>query len=106
MVSELLYNLPLDRKYKIVFMNRKMAEILASQKKMLGRKQVHNPDADDKEMTEIFNKHLEEIKSWLALQDNLDVLYVSYNDIIKNPEGIARKVNRFLGEGLNARRMS
>ena len=38
MVSMLLYDLPSDYSYKIIFMRREMNEILASQTKMLGRK--------------------------------------------------------------------
>ena len=55
-VSMLLYDLPADEKYKVIFMKRNMDEILSSQNKMLERL-GQNPNPDD-EMGELFAKHL------------------------------------------------
>ena len=37
-IYSLLYDLPADYQYRVVFMERSMAEVLASQKKMLERR--------------------------------------------------------------------
>ena len=37
MVYRLLYDLPLNRHYRIIFMQRRMEEVLASQRAMLRR---------------------------------------------------------------------
>ncbi len=67
MVSMLLYDLPKDRAYKIIFMRRQMEEILASQKKMLLRR---NKDmiVNDAEMRELFTGHLKNITGWHSNQ--------------------------------------
>ena len=105
MVSMLLYDLPSDKTYKVIFMKRKMEEILASQKKMLERRGEDRAGADDEEMAKIFGKHLKEIESWLEKQENMEVLYISYNDVIKNPRENAQNVDRFLGNKLDPEKM-
>ena len=47
MVSMLLYDLPADRQYRVIFMKRKMAEMLASQRRMLDRKGSRGAAGDE-----------------------------------------------------------
>lgn len=100
MVSMLLYDLPTDREYHVIFMRRAMPEILASQTKMLKRK---NKDmiVNDTEMRELFEAHLKNVTAWLEQQSHLQVLFVWYNDMIKQPAEESRLVNTFLGNILN-----
>lgn len=105
MVSLLLLDLPSDESYKIIFMQRDMPEILASQRKMLERlKQDEGPD--DKEMETLFLDHLSKTYAWLDQRKNVDVLYLSYNDIMGEPLKGAGTVNRFLNETLDIGRMA
>jgi adenylylsulfate kinase len=103
MVSMLLYDLPRDKRYKIVFMLRSMDEVLASQQIMLDRRGERGHSRE--EMAALFSKHLGEIKAWLADQENMEVLFVNYNEILKNPGEIIPLVNRFFNSGLNAEEM-
>jgi hypothetical protein len=104
MVSMLLYDLPQDRRYRIIFMKRKMAEMLASQRKMLDRKGSKGA-AGDEEMGRLYGKHLAEIEQWFGEQKSMEVLFVSYNDLIEHPVEHLRRVNRFLGDGLDIGKM-
>jgi hypothetical protein len=106
MVSALLFNLPPHKNYKVVFMKREMQEVLASQEKMLKRLGRNGADVSDGEMNEKFEKHLRQVESWLALQGNIDVLYISYNKVISQPDENARVINQFLGGRLNLEKMS
>lgn len=106
MVSMLLYDLPTDREYKIVFMKRKMDEILASQKRMLERQGLPVDAVSDEEMARLFSKHLGEIEKWLGQQKNIEVLYVSYNDFIEKPLESIKAVNRLFENKLNVERMA
>ncbi len=105
MVSMLLYELPKDRTYQVVFMRRAMPEILASQKKMLLRrnKDMH---VDDAEMKELFESHLGNIQAWLKEQTHLRVLEIWYNDMMKQPAAEAKRINEFLGGQLNESAMA
>ena len=105
MASMLLYDLPLDRTYKLVFMRRKMDEILASQRKMLERKGTGD-EFDDGEMRGLFSRHLAEVESWISRQENMEVLYVDYNEMLLDPIENIRRLKRFLGDDLDEERMA
>jgi hypothetical protein len=104
MVSMLLYELPSNRKYNVIFMKRDIDEILASQRTMLQRK-GNRSDINDEELGKLFNRHLEEIENWFAVQKNIHVLYINYKDVIEDPRKIAHVINHFLNEALNIEKM-
>lgn len=105
MVSMLLYHLPADKDYKIIFMKRNMHEMLNSQRIMLGRHGNDKAQVDNEEMGRLYGKHLTQIEKWLEKQDNMDILYISYNDIIERPSENTEMVNQFLGNGLDVKKM-
>ena len=100
-ISALLENLPSTYQYKVVFMEREMMEILASQRKMLERRGKPSNPAEDGKFAELYARHLEKIKTWLVSQPNMNVLYVRYNDMVTSPEEYAQKVAAFLGVPMN-----
>ncbi|VAX32116.1 hypothetical protein MNBD_NITROSPIRAE03-1245 [hydrothermal vent metagenome] len=104
MASMLLYDLPSDKNYRLIFMKRNLEEILLSQRKMLERNGAED-NIDDEEMRRLFSKHLEEIEGWLSGQQNLEVLYVDYNDMLKKPQENVRNLNGFLDNILDTDRM-
>ncbi len=104
-ISYLLKYLPEGHKYRIIFMERKIAEVLASQKKMMRRRGEPTDDVPDDIMTGIFQKHLDETYAWLSNQPSMQVLYISYNDSLDKPEDCAEKVNSFLGGGMDIEKM-
>jgi len=106
MVSALLYYLPKDKNYKVIFMKREMEEMLASQKKMLSRLGRVGTDVSDDKISEIFQNHLQEVEYWMKKQDNIDYIQVSYNDVINNPIKNVELVCRFLGGRLDKENMS
>jgi len=100
MVSALLKHLPGSYTYKVIFMRRKMEEILASQKRMLIRREEPTDKASDEALAAWFRKHLKKVEAWLASQPNIDVIYISYNEILEGPVQQAKRVNQFLGNAL------
>jgi hypothetical protein len=105
MVSALLEHLPPAYHYKVVFMRREMGEILASQRKMLERLGESRGEVDDATMARLFTQHLAKVTAWLEAQPNVDVLYVSYNDVLADPRAQAQRLNRFLGGKLDVAAM-
>jgi hypothetical protein len=101
MVSMLLYDLPSDREYKIIFMERDLNEVIASQKKMLTRLGKETANQDDIDAKRLFTKHLREIKEWLPKQDNMDVMFVSFNEMHDDPTPIIERLNEFMGGELD-----
>lgn len=104
-ISTLLYDLPKDKPYKVIFMQRELAEILASQRTMLQRRERTEQSASDAEMGEIFTRHLDDIRAWLSRQGNMEVLYVDYRETLADPAACAQAVNRFLDLRLDVKRM-
>ncbi len=107
MVSMLLFDLPPQHSYRIVFMERDMGEILASQRAMLVRMgQEISTGPDDRVMAAGFAAHLSKVKDWLGTQPNLRVLYVRYGDVVGDPLAQSGRVDAFLGAGLDTTAMA
>lgn len=107
-VSPLLFNLALDRGYgyKILFMERDLSEILASQRKMAARLQQGGEDIDETALRKNYSGHLEEIRKWLEAKPEIDVMYVAYADVIENPLPLANRIAGFLQKDLAAEEMA
>ncbi len=105
-VSGLITFLPPLYKYKVIFMQRNLGEILASQKKMLDRLGKGNDGIPDEKMEKIYREHLRQVEAWLAKQPNMETLYVNYNAMIVNPFEALEKVNAFLGGGMDVQIMA
>lgn len=104
MVSQLLYDLPASERYRIIFMERDLDEILTSQETMLQR--LGRSSAPREQIREAFQLHLERLQAWLGEQPHLTVLCVNYNDLVQRPQEQAARVSDFLGGAANAERMA
>jgi hypothetical protein len=104
MVSQLLYELPVSERYGIIFMERDLDEMLISQEKMLAR--LNKPSAPRAAIERAFREHLRKVRGWLAGQANIEVLSVSYNNLVERPEEEAERVSAFLGGNADKESMS
>ena len=104
-VSAFLKHLPPHYKYKIIFMRRKIDEVLASQKQMLIRRGEPTDRVSDEKMSETFRRHLKDIELWLAAQSNITTLSINYNEAIDNPLPTIRMANDFLKADLDIEAM-
>src|SRR5262249_39617402 len=104
-ISHLVRDLPQGCYYQVIFMNRSLDEIIASQNKMLER--LGEPINDDLEkLKENFTWHLRVIKSWLKRQSNVDLLELDYADVLKKPQESAERIRNFLGVDLQVNKMA
>jgi sulfotransferase family protein len=103
-ISALLEHLPAEHRYKILFMERQIAEILASQQKMLARRN-ETSTVSDAGMEAQFREHLKAIKYWLARQPNMEVLYVDYNRMMADPDVYCQKIADFISLPLDVAKM-
>ena len=106
MISALLKHLPPGYRYKVIFMRRKIEEVLASQRQMLIRRGKPTDATSDEKMAAFFANHLRRVEEWLAAQPSVEILYVSYNDLMQAPEVHCATVARFLGLPLDPARMA
>jgi hypothetical protein len=99
-ISALLKHLPPEYTYKVIFMQRNMEEIIASQKQMLVRRgEPHR--FKDEELARMFRNHLQQVGQWLIDQQNFEVLHVDYNELLDKPLMKIAEIKKFLGNGVN-----
>ncbi len=104
-ISQLLKHLPDHYEYRVIFMQRNLDEILASQKKMLVRRGEDPNKVSDEELAGLFAKHLQQVMAWLQTQTNVKTLFVNYAEMLSYPLDNVEKVNRFFGGKLDSQAM-
>jgi hypothetical protein len=104
-ISALLEYLPAEHHYKVIFMEREIQEILASQQKMLARRNEKS-EIEDAVMQQQFEQHLGAVKYWLARQPNIEVFYAQYQAMLADPDAYGARIAEFLGLPLDLEKMS
>ena len=97
MVYRLLYDLPDEYEYRVVFMRRNMDEVLISQKTMLERSGKQGASISDEKLAELFKAQLEQFDHWIAARKNFSIISVDYKDMITSPKAQCERINNFLG---------
>jgi len=105
MVYRLLYDLPAEYNYRVIFMRRKLEEVIASQNVMLDRGKKEGGGLPDGKLLEVFRAEIDKSNRWLAGQPNFQVLYVNYNEMIADPAPQVARINEFLGGELDTKAM-
>lgn len=106
-IAMLLYHLPDTHRYRVVFMRRNLAEVLASQRQMLVNRGQDPDEIPDEDMARIFDGHLERLGTWLAGRPDISVLEVDYNDMMAGRvEDHVELINDFVGGGLDTEAMA
>lgn len=104
-ISALLKHLPAGYEYRVVFMRRRIEEVLASQKKMLVHRGEATDAVSDEELAQLYRKHLAHVDAWLNSQPNVKVLNVNYNTMLKNPEAELPEILAFFDNKLDREKM-
>ncbi len=104
-ISFLLFHLPEDMQYKVVFMVRHLDEVLASQQKMLGNR-GEDHDVEDDTMRKMYENHLWRVRYLMKTNPRFECLEVPYREILDEPRAYAEKIAGFLGGGLDVDAMS
>ena len=105
MVSRLLRDLPQTHEYRVLFMRRRMEEILASQRRMLKRLGTEAESVSDDEIGSLFAQHVEETLRWLAARSHFHVMTVDYANLLGTPDNVLRDIAEFLDADLDVGRM-
>jgi hypothetical protein len=97
--------LPATNAYKVVFMRRNLHEVLASQTKMLVRRNEES-HSEDEDLLTMYEAHLEKVQFQLRFRPNFEALYVDYSKVVADPAQEAKRIADFVGGGLDAERMA
>ncbi len=104
-ISQLLLSLPQGRNYKLIFMERPLPEVLASQDEMLKRRGSIQ-SVDPALLSTAFRDHMREVVAWLEDRTDIPVCRMGYRKILSDPTGSAKAVRDFLELDLNVEAMA
>jgi hypothetical protein len=105
-VHLLLSHLPLDRAYRVIFLQRDLLEVVTSQRTMLQAQGRPAAALADFKLAKVFGKQLAEARHWLSQHPNFQVLDVLHRDVIEKPLSAAQQLGTFLGGDLDPSRMA
>lgn len=105
-ISQLLFALPSDRQYQIIFMERPLTEVVASQAEMIRRKQASAPTLPASAMVAALQGHLNQVNAWLAGRSNVSLYRVKHGDVINSASAIAEGVREFLNRPMDVKAMA
>ncbi len=103
MISKLVVELPEGHAYRVIFMCRRMEEILASQKQMMERRgTVRDDGPSDAVMAQFFRKHVADTLERLRSGPQFEFIEVDYNAIMSGAaEAAIARIDEFLGGDLD-----
>ena len=81
-ISYLLRDLPDNNNYKVIFVERNLEEMIASQNKMLVNRGKPIDPAIDKRMIQNFENHLWKTKNTVLNKPWFEVLYLDHLDVV------------------------
>jgi hypothetical protein len=104
-ISQLLFSLPKGRDYKLIFMERPLPEVLASQDEMLKRR-GSTQSVEPALLNSAFRDHMKGIITWLEERDDIPVWRMGYRKLVGDPAGCAKAIREFLEFDLNVEAMA
>jgi LPS sulfotransferase NodH len=105
-ISLLLLSLPPGHEYRVIFMQRPLPEVLASQEVMQRRRGTDRPGADAALIASGFEKNLRAVDAWLESKSYVKTLRVPYHEVLRDAEATAMQISEFLGITLDLAAMA
>ena len=105
-ISKLLLSLPAGHEYRVIFMQRPLPEVLASQDEMLRRRGTYKEGVNPAVITTAFEKHLREVYAWLDGKPYVKAIRLPYHDVLRQPKETSQKLAEFLALPLNVEAMT
>lgn len=104
-ISFLLTHLPESYDYQVIFMQRDLGEVLASQNTML-ESRGEAAGADDTRMRALYEEHLAQVERFMRSRPCFSSLKVAYAEVVADPRAGAARINAFLGGALDVEKMA
>ena len=93
-------------RYRIVYVERDLDEVLTSQRRMLARDGRAAARISDDQLRKTFAAQASRIRRWLARQPNVELLAVNYREIVASPRATSAAIAEFLGGNCDVERMA
>jgi hypothetical protein len=98
-ISMLLPALPTRHQYKVVFMMRPIAEVIASQQAMTSHLGTKGASLDHGQLERGLRAHREEVRRWGSATPHLEWLEVDYPTLVREPTQTITRLVEFLSRG-------
>ena len=105
-ISQLLFALPSGREYKVIFMERPLSEVLASQAEMIRHRGSVGAEMGQAALSAAFEAHLKQVHAWLRDRSKVSLCRLSYHQVIGDPSHAAETIQKFLVRPLNVQEMT
>jgi hypothetical protein len=96
-ISMLLPALPEKHLYKVIFMLRPIAQVVASQRAMTTRLGTKGANLDSEQMERGLRAHREEIRKWATNTPHIEWLEIDYPALVSDPAPAIAKLVKVLG---------
>lgn len=93
-ISALLPSLPRPHRYKIIYMVRPTAQVVDSQLAMLDR-QRQKPRSEKQHLIDVQEAHSRQIRYVLGNSDRVELLEISYPELVTDPEPVLLRLETF-----------
>lgn len=104
-IIQRLPDLPADRNYKVILMNRDFDEVLAEQSEILKARGESGVITQAGELKGYFEKHRLQMRAWLKQRPHFEILEVDYAKAVKSPRKQAKIIAKFLDAPLDVEAM-
>jgi hypothetical protein len=96
-ISALLAGLPSGERYRVLFLERDLDEVEASQRRMLARTGAPADAVTSADLA----AHVAQVRGWLLGRPDLETCFVAHRDLLERPGLAARRVRDFLAAELD-----
>ncbi len=96
-ISMLLPSLPARHRYKVIFMDRPIGEVVDSQMRLRNARGTGLPEGNAGKMAELLDAHRSEILRGLKNAPGFEVLVVDYSELVLSPETWLPRIQAFVG---------
>src|SRR6266481_862291 len=96
-ISMLLPRMPMQHDYKVIFMTRPIAEVVASRHQMVNRLGTKTAELDPEQLQRGLTAHCEETLRWLATAPHMKFIEIDYPALVRDPQLIVSRLVQFLG---------
>lgn len=97
-IIPLVRALPEGERWRVLWVRRDLAAVLASQRAMLARRAVPSPASDDAALARAFTDELEQTRRWLDARGDVRWVALEHADLLREPARGAARIADFLDD--------
>jgi hypothetical protein len=105
-ISQLLFALPTGHDYRVIFMERPLPEVVASQSEMIRRRGTIGGALPEAALIAGLKAHLSQVNAWLAQRHDIRLHHVDYHSVLSDPRLVAEGLRKFIERELDVESMA